>query len=883
MNRWLNNNIGLHSMLNQYLQILILLDSDARRDIFIGMTGLLIAIVIFVAEYITKQKYEINQKAYLRTIRLKVEVLVILISLFSMIPISLVKSPAINDNVNVNIYLLLQTALNVAIIVSFAFTAMLLLRMLKISTNQWYAEKSVFSYVKHRVKKLCKKEEKIYQKFNRKRNDFEKYLSDKPCFSNDLILAHNHKEEYEEIKSNGTGHIKGYNTSYINRLYRAAMNKESEYNEELPDLIFIKTIGESIKAGTVIAYYRKKSGDAFKTTNKAVRIDTKYAKYIDEIDNIEKELIAFAREDDSEFDKNNRLLNFYQYICENNLETAKSKLLDNLTDYSRKVMRTQENLLLSRWISQAISVAYEKDHFEGYSNMNNLIEWLYLERRTLKGCSAEKAAYAFANEFFLIPFIKTKGSNDKYYEKLLATLLGIVYGLIKAEEYNAVYIIFDNVFFEKAEYVRDDENVNQLHFQFACGVMLCLFQKCKSAKKLHENKETINNIVKYIFDHFVGIYNACIFISCFRAYYNKPSFIQGRYEWFDSYDEQNEFKNSWTSIGINEEVLIRAMLYAFDISHGYIDGSFSDRINWNDKFFYQRLYDYIHKGFDSEFEKTMKHNFNNDELLKLLNELIGIAKDAEEEYKKNEALEEKKVASFLLTLEECALKETKLIEFLKQIGKSSFNGEKTKEHIGFNKLISRELFFEACYGSDDIAKSFGNAIADGIEARYIDSIKTIAKKSSRYVQNEINRLDDPSNYIIITDYLTLWRLNKKNSDYLKTPKGKVKIVKSRNVEGLLLVKKDCLPKLVYCDFDDDLEDIKGCKRRKFIAYSFVDCSNNDCLRNSIINTSEWLKEKGDSEAQDNYLRQQCNIKLFAAYKIEQSEESSAVLFEETEE
>ena len=48
--------LKLHEFL---LNISYILNSDIRRNIFIGITGLMVAIIIFIAEIISSKKYEL--------------------------------------------------------------------------------------------------------------------------------------------------------------------------------------------------------------------------------------------------------------------------------------------------------------------------------------------------------------------------------------------------------------------------------------------------------------------------------------------------------------------------------------------------------------------------------------------------------------------------------------------------------------------------------------------------------------------------------------------------------------------------------------------------------------------------------------------------------
>ena len=60
--------IQLYNFLFEYICIL---DNDIRRDIFIGVTGITIAIVIFIAEVISNKKNELEKKLILSITKIK--------------------------------------------------------------------------------------------------------------------------------------------------------------------------------------------------------------------------------------------------------------------------------------------------------------------------------------------------------------------------------------------------------------------------------------------------------------------------------------------------------------------------------------------------------------------------------------------------------------------------------------------------------------------------------------------------------------------------------------------------------------------------------------------------------------------------------------------
>ena len=83
---------------------------------------------------------------------------------------------------------------------------------------------------------------------------------------------------------------------------------------------------------------------------------------------------------------------------------------------------------------------------------------------------------------------------------------------------------------------------------------------------------------------------------------------------------------------------------------------------------------------------------------------------------------------------------------------------------------------------------------------------------------------------------------------------------------MYLIEKQYLPILQYCTFDETfsqqyIED-------DGLYYEFNDCSANETLRNELIKNTRWLAEKGDFYEQHEYLKQQCQIRIFFAFRYQ---------------
>ena len=71
--------------------ILNILEQDYISDVYIGVTGILVAIVIFIAEVIKDQNNELNKKVILYRTNIKENIIDVLINFFYMIIINMVK------------------------------------------------------------------------------------------------------------------------------------------------------------------------------------------------------------------------------------------------------------------------------------------------------------------------------------------------------------------------------------------------------------------------------------------------------------------------------------------------------------------------------------------------------------------------------------------------------------------------------------------------------------------------------------------------------------------------------------------------------------------------------------------------------------------------
>jgi len=157
----------------------------------------------------------------------------------------------------------------------------------------------------------------------------------------------------------------------------------------------------------------------------------------------------------------------------------------------------------------------------------------------------------------------------------------------------------------------------------------------------------------------------------------------------------------------------------------------------------------------------------------------------------------------------------------------------------------------------------------------------ISKKSTESLENTLDKIDNVEDYIIISNYLSTSYFSKFNYDYndnsITYKDKKISIINIPQIDQIFLLNKKDLPTINFCDFDEEWNQNYI---DKSLYYELTDCSQNQSLRKEIIENSEWLKEKGTKDEQDNYLKECCRVRLYLAYTITKEKNAHAIKFDE---
>ena len=253
----------------------------------------------------------------------------------------------------------------------------------------------------------------------------------------------------------------------------------------------------------------------------------------------------------------------------------------------------------------------------------------------------------------------------------------------------------------------------------------------------------------------------------------------------------------------------------------------------------------------------------------LLKKVIDIANAKEIEYEKLAEIDQELIEGFKENILKNSEQKSEIEKLIYQLGKIKESDEKLKRTSGISQLIPRNLFIkDSNIYTDYITEDYGRAFQRGIKKEIIGYINEKGVETEKSLSEIIDELQNTEDYILLANRSNLYTLKYKYSDnYVEINNKKIRVISVVEIEKFILLKKDALPYIELCMFDDSYDE-KNIKGHFYIEVT--DCSKNDTLRREIIANNDWLKEKGDEKEQDDYLKTMCDFKVFKSYKIIES-------------
>ena len=876
------------------LKISYILNSDIRRDIFIGITGLTVAIIIFIAEVISSKKYELEKRVILSKTNIINNMKFCIFIYFIIFLSSIVKSTYDSPNEIIYIqsdvlYIILQLTINVLILVFMYKTFNLFKISVKLNIDKEYFNKELDSYVNKRSVEIEKEaSKKSLKNIKKLKQDFENYLEKRNSLSNDSLGVGFSEEVYAPIYTNKRGIIKNYNYKTIDTIIESIDNVSIEETMDYhpnnePILVFTRQIGDKVEKNSIVGYCLKNYKKYFKDFSNCIVYDENSMYLGDEIKLINENLLELANNfsEPNDFDDNNKLFNYFNYLYQNDLNGVRKFSIYQLEETARLVYKDKyKNNKYAVFLNSISSLAFSNDNYDEYQQISRLIFFLYYQQLKIDGNDIKKVAYNFANHYFKYDYFSIKKNSDiRFYDELMANLLRFICVLIREKKFDVISILFKNVLLEHDMHINDDfEEKDILNLQFATGIIQCLMMLIDKKETSEEDKKAITNIIHWTKQYFINTYDAWQIIINFKKYYYKKSSIQDVYDHLEFDFIDHEYLSSWSSWHIDEKIILKELLCAFKIRTVFNDSINYDEITKDDKYYYKSLLEIISSTEQTKFEKVLNiNNINNSNLIESLRLAISDSEKKEEEYIKNHQLDNKKMNDFEKIIKEEAIKNNELEDYLNKLNKIEYIDFKIKRVCGTNQLIPRDIFFEDYGGYEIIAKQLGGIFEPAKEKEFIKIIDSISKTVEDDLNDIIKTTNNIEDYLLITNYTNYDLINGYDgySDFVLIDENKLEIIKFPQIRSIYLIEKKDLPKLQYCKFNEELnqDNIDG-----NLYYEINDCSKDENLRNEIIEQSSWLSEKGSVENQNEYLKKQCVLKIFMAFKFHKVKNSKSLKF-----
>lgn len=871
--------------------VLEVLKQDYISNIYIGVTGILVAIVIFIAEVIKDQNNELNKKIILCKTNIKNYIIFILCIFFYMLIINMLKynnENGIGDFYNI-IYLITHSLLLIFVIISICITGMMFRVTLRLNTEKDYFNKELEKYINKKVINLERRANNQNNKKHKKEEiEFRKFLKEQEIYFNDeTIIKEN--PEYEPIYPVKNGIIGKYDYKKLIDLANYFNNQkitEENYSVDNKNIVYIPNyIGKKVSKKEPVFYCLKQYKNIFNNLSDMVIYTDNRLFIDDEIKLINTALFNMASEyeEPDAYDENSRLYNYFKYLYDNKLYGIKSLALVNIEEYYRKIYNNySKNRQFTRFLDLLSFLAYSNDDYDDFEYINNIELYLYIHQLDEKETDVKKIAYNFANNMFRFNLYLVKKNPDiRYYDNLMAILLKFIIYLIKTSNYEAIDVLLDNILMERINYKNNEfDEYDIINFQFSCGIVYCLIMMSNHNILNSQFLTTVKRIINYVENFLINLYDAWDATIYFKKYFDKKTCVQKVYNNFDFEFADHEYQNSWGGWCIDTTIVLKEFLFIFQIDHTDINAIDKKQISRKDKYFYQKLLNLINSNEPTELDKFLTVKYNISSIVEAINIAINEAENKEKEYNRINKLDDNKVKKFMEAIRQNMQKDSSFTNLLKKYKKIKKSKTKLKKVFGINQLIPREIFFDEVGGYETIADNYCGALDIGIEKEYIKKLEKKSTKSPETLETVLDNIDNLEDYIIVSNYLNTSNFNKFDYDYKENKiiykNRKIPIINIPQIDGIFLLMKDDLPIINFCDFD---EEWNSEYINNSLYFEFVDCSKDGALRKKIINNSAWLKEKGTIAEQDNYLKECCRIRLYLAFTITQNENATIIKFE----
>ena len=636
---------SLHIIINNYIYILKVIlglfkiietiDCDLRTDIYLGVTGFLTAIVIFVAEFVSNDdKSKLDKKVLINKTKIYDNVVWMIINMLALLIGKLITGAG---------YYIFQILVNISIGISIYKT----LRMFKIIIDLTLRDDLLAierdKFIKNIFNAYDEKMENVKRIKQQSAYELESALKANMYISYEKYTYFS--DGYKAINSKFDGILKAIDLEKIEQILESLKIKN---DEKILYIVAVK--GEYIPRK--ILFYIKKEYEKYSENILSCFCIEKDENHLDEdVNRIIKETINKIRNTEYYENIHTEIVNFFEEIISNDWKYVEELFYSQLYEIVRESIKLKKynmmNVLLE-YVEDIALLLIRKNKIEEFEKYYNLRYYLMIEIIDENGVDIESVIYKFTNFInSCIYSCENDETKDAKYDLLLSKVLRVIKLLLRRDCPKAIWVILNNIAISREYRLEKEKWIEDLLLQFIIGILYAFLYEFDTLNKnnfrgVKEILEKINH--KFDFDFKYELYE---FISKFNWLKNKENKIYGVYDDFcfgESEDHKNQ--NSWSGNSININLVLCELFRLYYIIPN--DNINKDLINKEDIFFCDEMLTFIenqkYKKLFEIFPRNLEMNLS--EIKLAIENIKRIAIEKEEQYEIENELDKEKIEKF---------------------------------------------------------------------------------------------------------------------------------------------------------------------------------------------------------------------------------------------
>lgn len=866
--------------------ILYKLDCDLRTDVYLGVTGLLTAIVIFVAELASStEKSKVDRNVFIKSTKILRNVIFMIINMLGLL---------ISKTITGTAYYVFQIILNTCIIISIFQTLNMFKTLigLTLSENELAIEKD--KYIREKLKNYDKKIKNLKQT----EELFEKEI-EKKFEKNKLISYKKYAyglEDYKAIEAKKEGILLEIDANKIENIVASIHEKRKEkiiLNVELDEnktLEFkqIKDVEENLReenSEEMIVVITSLKGQYVYSKNPLFYIKKEYIEFQEDIflcfkiikdDKHINEDASIVIEETINKIRNTKyyntihasIVNFFEDILDNEWKYVEDLFYSKIYKLAEEVVRTcdyEKVYILYKAIEDIALILIKEYKINEFEKYYDILFLLLLNIFDKPNIELENLSFEFINFVNSCIYRCEKAENKiDFLDLLLSKVLSLIKKLLRRKNIDAICVILNNLSVS-SEYriIKSDSKELDVLFQFVIGIIYAMMYEEKVLKE--SNYKGIKTIIDKMVSQFKFDYkyNVSELIMKFKEISRKVTKIFGVYDNF-AFGEQEDHKNmlSWSGNSLNINYVLIALLNLYQVIGR--ENLQENKINKQDQYFCDDVLRIINDNRYKElFNNFQDYSGNNNEIIvEVLEEIKKKSIEKEYLYEIQTELNSTSINIFKNIIFEGINKGDTIIELFPS-NKIEYSKNISKKSINIRDYIRREMFF----GESDWSQYYAKEVVEAINSAKSDRIIKYLEENSQKVSNleeALKKLDNLKNLVILSGDEDSWAVFG-DKDFYEYKDTKIP-VKKDFVDKTIILDKNSLPILKYMSFDKE-NKLKGeMKGSTYIV--LLDCANDEELVNKIVEESVQ-DGSNDIESIKKYVMPKCVFQVFHSVEIKE--------------